>query len=87
MFMQDMASVEAISRKQSAGAKYIQHWKYYCYIYIHTFLSSGVRRKFASGRFHSVAYGGHLSLVCGLCEVTIWRHIHVSKPPFWRSLL
>jgi len=37
--------------------------------------------------FHSVAYGGHLYLVCALCDVTIWRHIHVSKPTFWRSLL
>jgi len=44
---------------------------------------SGVRRKFSWGGFHSVAYGGHLYLVCAICNVTIWRHIHVSK----RSLL
>jgi len=37
--------------------------------------------------FHSVAYGGHLCLVCAVCDVTVWRHIHVSKPTFWRSLL
>jgi len=36
---------------------------------------------------HSVAYGGHLYLVCPVCDVTIWRHAHVSKPTFWRSLL
>jgi len=31
------------------------------------------------GVFHSVAYGGHLFVVCSLCDVTIWGHIHVSK--------
>jgi len=35
----------------------------------------------------SVAYGGHLFVVGSLCDVTIWRHIHVSKPTFWWSLL
>jgi len=39
------------------------------------------------GGFHSVAYGGRLYLVCALFYVTIWCHIHVSKPTFWRSLL
>jgi len=34
-----------------------------------------------------VAYGGHLCLVCAVCDLTIWRHSHVSKPTFWRSLL
>jgi len=48
---------------------------------------SGVRRKFSWGGFHSVAYGGHLYLVCAVWDVTIWRHIHVSKPTFWRSFL
>ena len=38
-------------------------------------------------RVHSVAYSGHLSFVCAVCDVTIWRHIHVSKLTFWRSLL
>jgi len=28
---------------------------------------SGVRRKFSWGGFHSMAYGGHLHLVCALC--------------------
>jgi len=28
---------------------------------------------------------GHL--VCAVCNVTLWRHFDVSKPPFWRSLL
>jgi len=32
-------------------------------------------------------YGGHLHFVFSLCDVTIWRHIHVTKLPFWRSLL
>jgi len=37
--------------------------------------------------FPLVAYGGHLYLMCAICDVTIWRHSHVSKPTFWRSLL
>jgi len=44
-------------------------------------------QKIFMGGFHSVAYGGYLFLVCGLCDVTSWRYIHVSKPTFWRSLL
>jgi len=48
---------------------------------------SCVRRKISRERFHSVMYSGQLFVVCGLCDVTIWRHIHVSKPTFWRSLL
>jgi len=28
-------------------------------------------QKFSWGGFHSVAYGGHLFLVCGLCDVAI----------------
>ena len=48
---------------------------------------NGVRRKFSWGGVHSVAYGGHLYLVCALCDVTTGRHIHVSKPTFWRRLL
>jgi len=39
------------------------------------------------GRFGSRSYGGYLYLVCTVCDVTIWRHFHVSKPTFWRSLL
>jgi len=35
----------------------------------------------------SVEYGGHLYLLFALCDVTIWCHIHLSKPTFWRSLL
>jgi len=37
------------------------------------------------GGFGSGSYGGHL--VCAVSDVTIWRHFHVSKPTFWRSLL
>jgi len=33
------------------------------------------------------SYGGHLYLVCALCDVTIFRNFHVSKPTFWRNLL
>jgi len=44
-------------------------------------------QKFFEGGFHSVAYGGHLYLVCAVCDVTIWRHINVSKATFWRSFL
>jgi len=50
-------------------------------------VSSGVSRKFWWGEFHSVAYGGHLYLVCAVCGVTIWRHGYISKPTLWRSLL
>jgi len=35
-----------------------------------TTVSSGVSRKFSWG-VHSVAYGGHLYLVCAVCDVTI----------------
>jgi len=34
-------------------------------------------QKIFMGGFHSVAYGGHLYLVCAVCDVTIWRHSHV----------
>jgi len=37
--------------------------------------------------FHSVAYGGYLYLVCAVCDVTIWRHMHVSKQTFSLNLL
>jgi len=47
-------------------------------------------QKIFMGRFHSVACGGHLYLVCAVCDVTIWRHIHVSKERFgdvcWRNM-
>jgi len=42
-------------------------------------------QKIFMGGVHSVAYGGHLYLVRAVCDVTIWRHIHVSKATFWRS--
>ena len=45
------------------------------------------KQKIFMGEFHSVAYGGHLYLVCAVCEVTIRRHINIFKPTFWRSLL
>jgi len=32
------------------------------------------------GGIHSVAYGGHMFLVCAVCDVTIWLHSHGSKP-------
>ena len=48
---------------------------------------SGVRRKFSWGGFGSGSNGVHLYLVFAVCDVTIWRHFHVSKPTFWRSLL
>jgi len=50
-------------------------------------MSSGVRRKFSWGGFGSGPYGGHLYLVFAVCDFTIWRHFHVSKPTFWRSFL
>jgi len=36
-------------------------------------------QKIFMGEFHSVANGGHWYLVCAVCDVTIWRHIHVFK--------
>jgi len=39
------------------------------------------------GAVHWVAYGGHLYLVCAVCDVTIWLRNHVSKPLFRWSLL
>jgi len=44
-------------------------------------------QKIFMGVFHSLSYGGHLYLLCAICDVKIWRHIHVSKPTLWRSLL
>jgi len=46
----------------------------------------GVRRKFSWGGLVQ----GHMVVICiwcAVCDVTIWRHFHVSKPTFWRSLL
>jgi len=54
-------------------------WLLVCQKFIYP--RSGVRRKFSWG-FHSVAHGGHLHVVCAVCDVTIWCHIHVSKPRF-----
>ena len=42
---------------------------------------SGVRKNFREG-VNSVTYGGHLYLVCALCDVTVWRHVHVFKSTF-----
>jgi len=49
--------------------------------------SMACAENFLLGEFHSVVYGGQLYLVCAVCDVINWRHIHVSKPTFWRSLL
>jgi len=49
--------------------------------------TSGVRKKISWRAFRSGSCGGQLYLVCAVCDVTIWRHFHVSKPTFWRSLL
>jgi len=37
--------------------------------------------------YWAVAYGGHCYRIYVVCDVTIWGHIHVCKPTFWRSLL
>jgi len=34
-----------------------------------------------------VAYGSHCCWIYAVCDVTKWRHIHVCKATFWRSLL
>ena len=47
----------------------------------------GHEKIFMEGVFLSVACGGHLHFMFSVCDVTIWRHIHVSKLTFWRSLL
>jgi len=39
------------------------------------------------GAFDSVEYDGHFYLVRAVRDVTTWRHNHVSKQTFWRSLL
>jgi len=44
-------------------------------------------QKIFMGGVHSMAYGGHLYLAYAVCDVTVWRHIHVSKPTFSRNLL
>jgi len=47
---------------------------------------SGVRSKFSWG-FHLVGYGGRLHLECAVCDVTVSRHINVSKTTLSRSVL
>jgi len=32
--------------------------------------------------FYSVAYGGYFYLICAVCDVTTWRHIHVPNQRF-----
>ena len=44
-------------------------------------------KKIFMGAFQLAVCGGHLYLVYAICDVTIWSHIHFSKPTFWRSLL
>jgi len=44
-------------------------------------------QKIFMGYFYSVACGGHWYLVCADCDVTVWRHIQVSKPTFSRNWL
>jgi len=56
--------------------------KYFWDPYLVDKLSSVAYAENFHGGFHSVAYGGHLYLVCAVCDVTIWSHIHVSKPTF-----
>jgi len=50
-------------------------------------VSVAYAKNFHGVGFGSGSYGGHLYLVCAVCDVTIWRHFHVSKPTFGRSLL
>jgi len=37
--------------------------------------------------YWAVAHGGHFYWKYAVCDVTIWRQIHICKPTFWRSLL
>jgi len=32
-------------------------------------------------------YGGHCYWIYAICDVTIWRHIHICKPTFCQTLL
>ena len=32
----------------------------------------------------ATAYGGHCYCIYTVCDVTLWRHIHVCKPMFWQ---
>jgi len=36
-------------------------------------------------QYWAVAYGSHCYWIYAVCNVTIWRHIHVCKPTFWRT--
>ena len=44
-------------------------------------------QKIFMGGIHWATCGGHLYLVCAICDVTISRRIKVSKATFWWSLL
>jgi len=35
----------------------------------------------------AMAYSDHCYWIYVVCDVTIWRHVHVCKPTLWRSLL
>jgi len=50
-------------------------------------LAMAYTENFHWGRGHAVAYGGHFYFLSAVCDVIIARHIPVSKPMFWRSLL
>jgi len=41
--------------------------------------------KIFMGGFYSLAYGGHLYLVCAVCGVTIWRDIMFSSEVCWHN--
>jgi len=53
--------------------KHIQQWR--------------AQKIFMGVFIRSVAYDGHFHLVCDVCDVTISRPFHGSRPTFWRSVL
>jgi len=50
-------------------------------------ISSGLDSDWKISQSVHLWYGGHCYWIYAVCNVTIWRHVCVCKPTFWRSLL
>jgi len=56
----------------------------FCLSFSGCYQCSGVRRNFHGGFIQC-----RMLVICSwcVCDDTVWRHIHISTPTFWRSLL
>jgi len=83
-----------IMSRSRQGEKYLSefmmvivgHWPAYIVVFWGMLQTLAYAEKISWGFSFSGTWWSFV-LVCAVCDVTIWRHIHVSKPTFWRSLL